>query len=161
MHKLNSNWTLWFHSPTDNDWTIESYKRISEFSTIEDFWSIYKFILPNHIQNGMFFLMRDGILPIWEDDQNKEGGCWSFKIIKKDVFNSWVELSIHILGEKITKDIDESMEINGISISPKRSFCIIKIWNKKSNKNNAELLSKRIPYLYICDSIYKSHKDKN
>ena len=105
----------------------------------------------------MFFIMREGILPIWEDKQNKTGGCWSFKIIKKDVFNAWNELAITLLGESITKNPVQNMEINGISISPKKSFCIIKIWNKDSNNNNSKIISKKIPYLYICDSIYKSH----
>ena len=160
MHNLNTSWTLWFHSPTDNDWTIDGYKQIATFSTIESFWGVYRYLSPIHIQNGMFFLMREGILPIWEDSQNKDGGCWSFKIIKKDIYNSWNELTIHALSEKITKDTGNTMNINGISVSPKKSFCIIKVWNKNSNTNNSAILSKRIPYLYICDSIYKSHCDK-
>jgi translation initiation factor 4E len=161
MHKLNNIWCLWYHSTNDNDWSINGYKKITEIDTIEKFWEAYQYITPNLIQNGMFFLMKQDILPIWEDKQNKNGGCWSFKIIKKDIYNSWLELSIHLLGCNILKDADNASNINGISVSPKRSFCIIKIWNKDSNKNNNNLLSTKIPYLYICDSIYKSHQSKN
>jgi len=105
--------------------------------------------------------MKDGIQPIWEDTENKKGGCWSFKIIKKDIYNSWLELSIHLLGGYILKSTNDVSQINGISVSPKRSFCIIKIWNKDSKNSNNNLLSTNIPYLYICDSIYKSHESKS
>ena len=157
MLNLNSSWDFWYHSTNDTDWSISSYKKIATISTIEQFWSVFNLFTATHIQNGMFFVMREGILPLWEDDQNKTGGCWSFKIIKKDVFNAWNELAINLLGENITKEATFNTEINGISISPKKSFCIIKIWNKDSSNNNSKILSKRIPYLYICDCIYKPH----
>jgi hypothetical protein len=31
---------------------------------------------------GMFFIMREHILPLWEDESNKNGGCFSYKIYK-------------------------------------------------------------------------------
>ena len=93
-------------------------------------------------------------------DHNKLGGCWSFKVGKKDVYNAWNELSISLLGENVTKDVTNSVTINGISISPKKNFCIIKIWNNTTKNINTSMLSRRIPHLYVCDSIYKAHKDK-
>ena len=37
------------------------------------------------IKNAMLFIMRDNIKPMWEADENKEGGSMSFKIYKKDI----------------------------------------------------------------------------
>ena len=31
------------------------------------------------LQNSMYFIMRDGIFPTWEDPKNRMGGCVSFK----------------------------------------------------------------------------------
>ena len=36
--KLNSKWILWFHSPDEKSWEIDSYKNIEEFDTIEDYY---------------------------------------------------------------------------------------------------------------------------
>ena len=159
-HKLNDNWVLWFHSPIDSDWGIESYKEIFKLSTIEDFWGLSETLSNKYVSNSMFFLMRNGIKPIWEDEQNCNGGCWSFKISKKDIHKAWNELSIALLGETITVSKENSNNITGISISPKKAFCIIKIWNRDSKKNKQELLSKKIPFIFLNSSIYKAHNEK-
>jgi translation initiation factor 4E len=157
VHKLNDSWVLWYHSPIDNKWDINSYKMIKSVNTIEEFWSLYNFLNDDHVNYSMFFLMREGINPIWEDEHNKSGGCWSFKIAKKDVYKSWTELSIALLGEFITIDKTNSKEINGISISPKKTFSIVKIWNNNSKNHSYNILSKKIPYIYLNSSIYKAH----
>ena len=35
MHDLDNNYTLWMHMLYDNDWSINSYKKIYTFNTIE------------------------------------------------------------------------------------------------------------------------------
>lgn len=155
-HNLNDKWVLWYHDLDDTDWTINGYQRLADIDTIENFWSIYNSLEENVIQNSMFFLMRHNINPIWEDSNNINGGCWSFKITKKDVFKAWNELSLHLIGENITKELKNSLNINGISISPKKNFSILKIWNKNQETHN--ILSKKIPNIFIYESIFKSHK---
>ena len=156
-HILNDKWVLWFHDIDETDWSINGYKKIADINTIEDFWNIYKMLDEVTIQNSMFFLMRNGINPIWEDEKNINGGCWSFKINKKEVYDTWKDLSIHLLGENVSRELKNSLIINGISISPKKNFSIIKIWNN-NNKITHNILSKKIPNIYVYDSIYKSHK---
>ena len=80
------------------------------------------------IKNCMLFLMRDGIQPTWEDIRNRKGGCFSYKIANKSVTESWKQLSYTLIGESLTKDFKLRPHINGITISPKKNFCIIKIW---------------------------------
>ena len=155
--KLNSKWVLWFHSPDEKSWEIDSYKNIAEFDTIEDFWQLQNKITPTHIQYGMFFIVRENIMPIWEDKNNIEGGCWSFKLPKKDIYKAWTELAVALIGESIYKNKQNIMNINGISISPKKSFSILKIWNKNKNENNLILLNENIPNLDINSCIYKPH----
>ena len=40
-YKLQSFWSLYYHSPTENNWGINSYTNIHSFNTIEDFWSLF------------------------------------------------------------------------------------------------------------------------
>ena len=98
--------------------------------------------------------MRKGINPLWEDSNNINGGCWSFKIPKGNMLNYWTELSIFLLGETIST---RSNNINGLSISPKKTFCILKIWNKDTTLNDPKLLNKNMKISFdTC--IYKKHK---
>jgi hypothetical protein len=76
----------------------------------------------------MLFVMKKGILPLWEDPQNRTGGAFSFKVLNKNVNLVWRHLFYVLCGETLTTDKKYNHLINGISISPKKNFCIIKIW---------------------------------
>ena len=58
--------------------------------------------------------------------------------------------------EELTKDKKDSNMITGLTISPKRSFSIIKIWNNNKNKNKSTLLNK-VNNLSFDSCIYKAH----
>jgi len=109
----------------------------------------------------MFFIMRkvdnDTIInPRWEDKHNINGGYWSFKVPNGDAQNIWNTLSKILIGETILTN--PTMDINGISISPKKHFCIIKIWNKNRENYETHLLSKYIDsILNRNQSKYSSH----
>ena len=158
IHPLNTSWILWYHQPDDMNWDTNSYKEVCKISSIEDFWLIYNNIKSSQIENGMFFLMRENVFPRWEDSKNKNGGCWSFKVEKKKVYSIWLDLCICITGEKIMSNIDDTTYINGVSISPKKGFSIIKIWISDKNKNKKSLLSRDIDFLDVDSCIYKNHR---
>ena len=52
----------------------------------------------NIVENSMLFLMKDNVEPLWEHENNINGGCWSFKISKGNLKNSWEELSVKLIG---------------------------------------------------------------
>jgi len=136
-HPLYDKWVLWAHLPHDTDWTVKSYKKI--------------------VKNCMLFLMREGINPMWEDPQNRQGGCFSFKVPNKTVHNVWKQLSYILVGETLTNDCRLLKLINGITISPKKAFCIIKIWLKNCSMQNPMQLT-AIPGLSIHGCLFKRHK---
>ena len=73
MYELNTSWILWYHSIKDTTWTKSSYKQFYTFNNLYDYKLFEELIQLNHLQNGMFFLMREGIFPNWEDPDNSEG----------------------------------------------------------------------------------------
>lgn len=156
LHSLQSNWTLWFHKCDDNKWNFESYNKLASFQNIEDFSIISNALDEIHIENSMLFLMRDNIKPMWEADENKDGGCLSFKIYKKSIYNSWNQLSYFLIGENILKEESEFQKVNGISISPKKTFSILKIWFQDKNINDTKYLNKMDLFKYE-EAIYKAH----
>jgi hypothetical protein len=152
-NKLNDTWDFWFHDPLDNNWKLDSYKKIHSINTIQSFWNLYNFLDNKMIENSMLFLMRQNIEPLWEHKDNINGGCWSLKIQKGDIYNLWNSISISLLSENISND--ENININGISISPKKNFCIIKFWTNKITNNTKTL--KPIKHLSYEGIIFKPH----
>jgi len=128
LHELSDSWILWAHLPHDTDWSLKSYMKIYEFNTVEQAITITETLPPVLVTNCMLFLMRKGINPIWEDERNRNGGCFSYKIPNKDVPDAWKQLSYSLVGETMSDDKKLLPHINGITISPKKNFCIIKVW---------------------------------
>ena len=128
LHELSDSWILWAHLPHDTDWSLKSYMKIYEFNTVEQAITITETLPPVLVTNCMLFLMRKGINPIWEDERNRNGGCFSYKIPNKDVPDAWKQLSYSLIGETMSDNKKLLPHINGITISPKKNFCIIKVW---------------------------------
>ncbi len=154
-HMLSDTFVYWYHALNDNNWEISSYKKICQFKTVEFFWGTYDNIPDASL--AMFFLMREKCPPIWEDPINSKGGYWSFKVTKKISHEAWREVSMALVGNYLTKKVEDMDLINGISISPKYNTCIIKIWINDNKKNEVNLLKDDIPLLDISHCIYKEY----
>jgi len=139
-YELNNKWTLWCHSLTNNNWDVGSYNKIYELENIYDYKSLIDFVTLNDYYNSMFFLMRENILPIWEDENNINGCSLTLKVPNSEVKKEWDKLTLYCITEDLNFNKEDYEQINGISISPKKEFNILKIWfkNKITNLNNLE-----------------------
>ncbi len=155
---LKNKWVLWFHRVDDDNWKPESYIKIYTLEKYGDLLFIIREI-PN-ITSGMFFIMKEGILPIYEDVQNKFGGYWSLRITKKDSFDIWSRLLYFLCIEGMTKDEKQTNMINGITVSPKINNSIFKIWNNDFKRMRKESLKKEIENELIKwdETFYLQHK---
>ena len=153
---LKYKWNIWYHHEKDN-WEISGYKKIYQISTIENFWKFYNnWDKLGGVSNKHFFLMKDGINPIWEDKQNINGGCWSFKISENQSEELWEDLSIYLVCNVICPTI--SSEIVGLSICLKKNnSSVIKIWNQNSKNNSLKLINECILKKWGTDIIYIAH----
>ena len=128
FHDLHSNWTFYLHLHDNREWNLESYKKIMSFNRAEDAILLNDEIHYDLIKKSMMFLMKEDIHPMWEDPKNKDGGCFSFKVSNRDIETVWKHVYFHILGSSIMKNKENIQYINGITLSPKKKFCILKIW---------------------------------
>lgn len=153
---FNDSWNLYFHDPDNSNWDIDSYILIATITNVEEWLQIYHQI-KDYWNRGMFFLMREHIKPIWEDENNCNGGCLSFKLWKNEVASHWFEMASKTLGEVLLSNKDDWSTVCGISISPKRNYCIARIWVGDSMHGNIELYDYHMPsYSKV---MYKSHVD--
>jgi hypothetical protein len=156
-NNLSDKWTLWAHLPHDTDWSIKSYKQIFTVSNVEETIAITETLPPILVQNCMLFWMREGIKPTWEDPKNRNGGCFSYKVVNKTVYDSWKELTYFTLGNTLSKQMSFVDKVNGFTISPKKNFCIVKIWMADCANQNPAIVTNEIKGIVSQGCIFKKH----
>ena len=153
---LNDTWCTYFHNPYDNNWDESGYVKIFSIGNIGEY-AIMISLLKNYVNEGMFFIMRDHIFPKWNDVENKHGGFLSIKILKEKVPSFFEKITMYLVNETLLKPeyYEHSGKINGISISPKKHFCIIKVWLKSCDLNNYKFFN--IPKDYYGSILFKTN----
>jgi hypothetical protein len=126
---LAGSWDLSYHLPQDKNWTLSSYVPIAtHVTTVGALVAVTQALPENVIKYCMLFMMRTGITPMWEDKMNRTGGCFSYKVVNKVVPDVWRDLMYLVGGNALMVNPRHMPLVNGITISPKKNFSIIKIW---------------------------------
>jgi hypothetical protein len=155
--KLLGKWDLYYHLPHDSKWDLSSYTVIlGDIDYAEKVIAINEAISESLLKSCMFFVMKHGITPMWEDAKNRLGGCFSYKVVNKQVGEVWKTLFYMMCGETLTKNKSHNQHINGITISPKKNFCIVKIWLDTTNFQDPTFIS-QIPNLPTEGCLFKKH----
>jgi len=156
-HKLSGNWTLWAHLPHNTDWSLNSYIKIKTFTSVEETIAVTETLPAILVENCMLFLMREGIKPIWEDPKNRNGGCFSYKVSNKSVHKVWKELSYVVVGGTVSKQTSYVNSVTGITISPKKNFCILKIWMADCSNQNPAVVTSDLKGITSQGCLFKKH----
>lgn len=157
-YPLQDRWVLWNHKVDSDDWTINGYKKLLVLESLEDYYKMLNSV--EDISAGMFFLMKEGIEPLWEDPANIKGGFWSFRVSKNKSKEIWANISAALVGQTLTQDPSQMQYVNGISFSPKISKAIFRIWINDSKKNNIKkMISNDMdPNIDTSDALWKRYK---
>jgi len=134
-HRLQHRWGLWYESPPDTKKTYSNYntekkfKKIIDFSTVEDFWCLFNNILqPSELAvDSNYQLMKDGFLPEWENVTN--GGHWILTLEIKDkpeIDKLWQALVLDCIGEAF----EYGNNIVGAVVSIRRQRAKLELWTK-------------------------------
>lgn len=155
---LHGKWDLYYHLPNDTDWKLSSYKTIDkDITTVNHLIHVNEYLSEKIVKYCMLFVMRSGITPMWEDPKNRKGGCFSYKVLNKYVYDIWKALFYSLCGETLCKKIEYSKLLNGITISPKKNFCIVKIWLCDcSLQDPSEIIE--IPNLSTQGCLFRKHE---
>lgn len=159
-HKFNTPWVLWSHAHDCKGWEEKDYIKHTTINTVEDFWNVYNgFASLNN--RDMWFLMRNGIPPRWEDPINKEGGSFKFRVAEKEVDNTWLTLSLYLVSESMCRRLEDANLICGLSISPKsKGFSTINVWNLDKNHTQHAIFPTNIVGINFTMSQYQPHGER-
>jgi hypothetical protein len=152
MHPLSESWDLWAHHPLEMKWTLSSYTRIMTVSTAEEALAVLTMLPDKVLESCMFFIMREGVPPLWEDPHNNKGGSFSYKV-SQSIANTTRSVMLATVGKTLSPDKAFMKDVNGISISPKKNFCILKVWMRTCKHIDAS----KIPHLPAMGCLFKKH----
>ena len=128
----SGSWTLYFHSPEEPKWDISTFVNVGTVSTWREWYSLVEQITTKTIGDGMFFFMRDPIPPLWENSRNIRGGNYSYRVQRAEAGETFVNSAIACMLDRAMANPEN--RVHGMSISPKKGFNIIKIWNIDSTR---------------------------
>ncbi|KAI5452188.1 eukaryotic translation initiation factor 4E [Naganishia albida] len=180
-HPLYTPWTLYFGSPNVKNlpktpapsaagggtvekaanW-MEDIRKVVTFDSVEEFWGLHNNIVPPSglDKKADYYLMRDAVLPAWEDPANKHGGKWSVQFPREKtrdrIDQMWLYMVLAAIGETFETDAgenkdysapaDQSDMITGVIINARPNFYRLNIWTRDAPEepNEPSPLQERI-----------------
>jgi hypothetical protein len=157
--KLQYTWILWYHDPDNKDYSFESYVKVADIQTPQQFWTVVDSISKEAWESGMFFFMRHGFRPLWDSPENENGGAWSKKIESSNTHTTFVDLMIHCITNCVL--IHRKETLVGITVSPKGPFSIVKVWNTTTSVSDKNTICTTIQNFKLGDDVtYTPHKSR-
>ena len=165
-------WSLYYHATDDGTWHAKSYKYLGSFTNFPELWACLHFI-EGEFAKGMYFLMK-GVpnpevggedprwekghhAPLWEHRHNVHGGAYCVKV-EQDAFNVFQHYAAAAILGEITPD--PANPIIGVTVSPKRGFFIMKLWNMSSDRfKDPRDIKLLLPWIKTADILYRPHGD--
>ncbi|KAK0428565.1 hypothetical protein QR680_010875 [Steinernema hermaphroditum] len=140
-HPLKREWKLWYLNDNKNLNWLDRLKEVCTVKTLEEFWMLLDAVRkPSHLTNYCDYnFFRDGIEPVWEVDENKEGGRWVINIDRSkpnsvEVLDTiWEEVLAAVVGEQFGTDTEQ---ITGVVLNVRHKGPKVCVWTK--DVSNAE-----------------------
>lgn len=142
LYPLKRSWTWWYLNDERSKTWEERLKKVYTFSTVPEFWALYDAIRPPSGLNPQcdYNVFRDGIQPMWEVDENENGGRWLIVIDRSKtpemVDAIWLEILMALVGEQFGKDMES---ICGLVCNVRGKGSKISVWTKDCNDDDTNL----------------------
>jgi Eukaryotic initiation factor 4E len=94
--------SAWHSKPVENSYSLTLLAE--EVPDIAAFYRIYNNMPWNSIRvKESIHFFRAGVKPLWEDEENIDGGCWVLKVRKEDgrAIRAWEEICVMCCGGQI------------------------------------------------------------
>jgi len=159
---LKHSWVIWYRPPTSKNSDYEkSIKPMCRMKTAQEFWKTFVHLkrpstLPM-VSDYHFF--KEGIRPVWEDEENKRGGKWIIRLKKGVADRYWESLLMAIVGNQFAEAADE---VSGAVLSVRSGEDVISIWTKNDGGRNIkirETVKRELELPMDTIIIWKSHDD--
>eukprot|EP00392_Amoebophrya_sp_AT5.2_P001157 g1159.t1 len=174
LFKLPKTWTLFFDAQRKGkNYNAGIAQVIGNITSVQEFWRYWNNINFGFGDRGSLGLFREGIRPVWEDPENKEGGRWiiatnpAVPLDAKKRLDLFTDLALGMIGGHFDGLLDQ---VNGDGVcgvvfsGAVKGRPKIELWNKKANHDNLVKVDYKIRSLlglensnYGVKIEYKSH----
>jgi hypothetical protein len=153
--EFQSSWTLY----SDINW--QNRQKMYTVKTIRDFWMLYNAFpkLEDITYRTNLSFMKKDIAPVWESDENNNGGKWCINLKDdKDRINEiWLHILLGLVGETIDPVMDE---IVGMIIHLRRNGDRLDVWTRGTKKEIQMKIGRCLKSITKCTDItFTAHKD--
>jgi len=141
-HPLQNSWTIWYDNPqkrTNQASWGDHLKKITTFSTVEDFWRVFNNLKPasSLAQGSNYHIFKENIEPKWEDSTNAKGGKWTVSIPPKNRSSAldqmWLWTVLAVIGETFLSPDD----VCGMVVSVRKAGDRVQIWTRDATNEQA------------------------
>ena len=153
--KLANTWCVWYRHDL-NSWNLDGFTNICKLETYDDIWTFEKFCREEkRLLTEYIVVMKEGIDPIWEHPENRDGGSWSIKVDVSDTLKMFFDYLLLVCTDNVC--LTDGI-VNGISVSSKNTFnTIVQIWSKDKNISHINNLIPKIRDNKNIEVIYRVH----
>jgi len=137
---LENEWAFWFDRYIGPGKSVEEYadamKKLGKVHSVQDFWRWFNNLpAPRELPpRSSYHLMKEGVRPMWEDPHNALGGCFSFRVTKRDSSYAWQQVVLGVIGEQFSSFVmHEKDEVCGLTLSVRQDCDLISLWNRSSS----------------------------
>eukprot|EP00013_Stygamoeba_regulata_P023573 CAMPEP_0177665892 /NCGR_PEP_ID=MMETSP0447-20121125/21294_1 /TAXON_ID=0 /ORGANISM="Stygamoeba regulata, Strain BSH-02190019" /LENGTH=695 /DNA_ID=CAMNT_0019172011 /DNA_START=190 /DNA_END=2277 /DNA_ORIENTATION=- len=142
---LQDEWTFWYDERPPKGMAAKDYassiKVIGTFATVQNFWRYWNTMeshkLPNYSNLRLF---KKGVKPMWEDEQNVNGGKWVINSPKNISHKFWGQLVLNVIGHNFV----HSNDINGVVLSIRPTADLVSLWSAHANDDLIEITAEQL-----------------
>jgi translation initiation factor 4E len=173
---LHKTWSFWYikNDRSNKDWK-DNLMKLIDVAYIEDFWSMYRHLVqPSNLETGAdLALFKQGIKPMWEDVENKDGGRWLLTFNSQSRKNNeldevWLNSILALIGDNFCGDagVEESLhlcdDINGICVQNRPKIDKLSLWTRDfRNENVTNLIGFVYPLTYTVTYAHRLFHEPN
>lgn len=136
---LKYTWVIWYRPPTSKNSDYEkSTVKMLRMSTAQDFVRVFRHLkrpslLPT-VSDYHFF--KEGIRPVWEDEENRKGGKWIMRLKKGVADRYWENLLMALIGNEF---MEAGEEVCGAVVSVRSGEDVFSVWTKNDGGRNVKI----------------------
>ncbi|GLB06188.1 hypothetical protein AtubIFM57258_001485 [Aspergillus tubingensis] len=160
------HWTVWYDRHTDApaaaaaaagaagatatataDYDSRLYVLHEDVADIATFYRVYNNYPWDKIRlRDTVHIFRKGVKPVWEDPENRNGGCWRFRVPKSKAQAFFHEIAILCMANEFQAVLEKEHDhVLGVSTSVRFNSHLISVWNKLgSNERSIKALEQTI-----------------
>jgi len=159
---LKYTWAVWYRPPTAKNVDYEkSIVPLCKFSTAQEFWKVFSHLKrPSSLPSvSDYHVFKQGIRPVWEDDENKRGGKWIMRLKKGVADRYWEDLLLALVGDQF---LDAGEEFCGFVLSVRSGEDVFSIWTKSDGVKNVKIRDTIRRVLKLPEGtniVWRSHDD--